>query len=293
MPDPLQSHRTAVQQLRWRTEQLLAAASTVSSARGSPFDGVHREVLASIGAAVTDEFFGRRRIGSSIGRAIAANSQASQQRQATHSARAEAGAVVQQARQIVDSIAAVIGHRESRILRTMLTRADAAQRADTALRRVLLTIGRIEAWQPSAPASLSAAPSIDALRTLEQGLRRCIEDRLSRLSQNWWNERVPVEVRRHAERRKALRDQLWPWLDGGDHPLVEYLDFPDYAKIILEPQNWVEGFASIFVDPDSLRVKLRELEPIRNDLAHAREIVSANAERLRLYSRELVNQMQS
>jgi hypothetical protein len=86
---------------------------------------------------------------------------------------------------------------------------------------------------------------------------------------------------------------MWPWLDSANHTIVEYLDFPDYATILLESQNWVEGFAPIFVDPDSLRVKLRELDPIQNDLAHARQISSANAERLRLYSRELVNQMRS
>ncbi len=293
MLDPLQPHRTAIQQLRSRTEQQLAAASDLSVARRSPFDGLHREVFGSIGAAISGELFGRRRIGSSAGRGIAANSQARQRRQATHAARTEAGAVVQQARQVVDSIATIIGPRESRILGTMLSRAAAAQRADTVLRRVLLIVVRIESWQPPAPASLLAAPSIDELRTLEQELRRCIEDRLSRLSPNWWSERVPAEVRRHAERRKALRDRVWPWLASGNYSLVEYLDFPDYATILLESQNWLEGFAPIFVDADSLRVKLRELEPIRNDLAHARQISSANAERLRLYSRELVNQMRS
>lgn len=129
------------------------------------------------------------------------------------------------------------------------------------------------------------------LRILERELRRCIEERLSRLSANWWTELVPEEVRLHAERRMASRDRVWPWLDGGEHRPIEYLDFPDYARVILETQNWQRAFSGVFVDREALRVKLHELEPIRNDIAHSRQISTANDDRLRLYARELVDRI--
>ena len=291
MYDPLVPHRPAIRELRWRAEQVLAAVSTSPTGQRSPLDALHREVFAGLGAALTGQLLCRRRVGSSIGRAIAANSQAAQRRQATHAVRSEAGSVVQQAHLVVNSVSSVVGPRESRTLRGLLSRAEAASRADTALRRILELVCRLEAWQPTQPALPPVTMATELLMTLESALRRCIGDHLSRLTPNWWNERIPVEVRSHAERRKAIRDRIWPWLDGGDHALVEYLDFPDYAKVILNTRNWEEAFCPLFLDGDSVKLKLRELEPIRNDLAHSRGITPANADRLRLYTRELVECM--
>lgn len=293
MPDPLARHRGAIQQLRWRAEQLLEAHSHRPAAERSPLETLHREVLAGVGGALTSELFGRKRLGSSTGRAIAANAQFAQRQRERQAARTEARDVAQQARQLVSSTASVIGSRSAQSLSRLLAQADAAQRPETALRKVLEVAGRLEAWRLSAPTPIAGGPIIETLRNLERELRRCIESRLFRLSSNWWNERIPQDVRSRAERRKSLRERVWPWLDGGDHPLVEYLDFPDYSKIILDPQNWAQTFSSIFMDSDAIRVKLRELEPIRNDLAHSRSLTSANSERLRLYARELIQQMTS
>ena len=52
--------------------------------------------------------------------------------------------------------------------------------------------------------------------------------------------------------------------------------FPDYAKIIFEPKNWEQAFSLVFVDAETLRVKLRELEPIRTDVAHSRKLSLAH-----------------
>lgn len=290
-PDPLAPYRASIQQLRRQTEELLANTLSRPPIQGSPLDGVHREIFAGIGSAVTGELFGRRRVGSSIGRAIAANSQVAQRQRVAQAARSDAGAVVQQARQVVDSISSIVGPHESRTLRAILARAEAAQRPDTILRRVLEVVGRAEGWQPLPPSTDAGEPHAASLHDLEREFRRCIERCLGSLTPNWWNDRIPSEVRTRAERRKSLRERVWPWLDGGDHPLVDYLDFPDYSKIILDSQNWPQAFSTVFVDPEALRVKLRELEPIRNDLAHLRPLGRANGDRLRLYSRELTRQM--
>ena len=215
---------------------------------------------------------------------------AQRQREA-EAARATAHDLVAEARHLVHSVSPVVGARQTQSFLRLLAQADSAHRPDTSVRKVLEAVGRVEGWQPPPrPARLSEQPS-DALHTLERELRRCIEGRLSRLTENWWIERVPEEVRSRAERRMSLREHVWPWLEGGEDSPIEYLDFPDYSRVLLDPQNWQQAFSPVFVDMDALRVKLRELEPIRNDVAHSRQVTVANAERLRLYARELIDRM--
>jgi hypothetical protein len=106
-------------------------------------------------------------------------------------------------------------------------------------------------------------------------------------------DRVPDMIRSQAERRKANREKVWPWLDAGEHPVVEYLGFPDYAKIIFESKNWDQAFASVFVDADALRVKLRELEPLRTDVAHSRRLSPAHRRRLETYTEDILGAIRS
>jgi len=291
MPDPLSSQRTTIQSLRRQADDFLRSYANRSSSSSNPLDSIHREAFSGIGGAISGELFGRRRIGASVGRALARNAQQTQRLKAQQAARSAANSLVQQARQVVNAAAPALGQRLSQVLNMLLSEAEAAHRPDTTVRKVLQVVGRLEAWQPTPPSPNAGAPEAEQLHLLERELRRCIETRLVSLTPNWWKERVPPEVRTRAERRKSLRERVWPWLDGGEHPLVEYFDFPDYSKVILEPQNWALAFADVFVDPDALKVKLHELEPIRVDIAHARDLTRRNRDRLRLYADELISQM--
>ena len=83
----------------------------------------------------------------------------------------------------------------------------------------------------------------------------------------------------------------WPW-SGGENPNpIEWVDFADYAKIISRRDNWRDTFGGTFHDAEALRTKLRELEPIRNDIAHNRGLSAAARDKLRLYSRDLLRSM--
>lgn len=156
------------------------------------------------------------------------------------------------------------------------------------MRRALEVVGRLGAFQPAPAPAPRPPPYPNALRELERGIRRCVETRLGALDVDWWHQRVPLEIRRRAEHRKASRERVWPWLEGGDPPVIEYLSFPDYAETMLEPRNWAEAFMSVFLDQDALRVKLRELEVVRNDLFHARNLSPANGKRVEMYSEDLL-----
>jgi hypothetical protein len=111
------------------------------------------------------------------------------------------------------------------------------------------------------------------LRVLERALRGFIDHELSRVSQDWWAEgRLPRESRTRAEERKQSREHPFPWLSQQDLPAKEYLDFSDYAEIITLGRNWRDVFQTVFIRPEVIRGKLIELNILRNDIAHMREL---------------------
>jgi DGQHR domain-containing protein len=127
----------------------------------------------------------------------------------------------------------------------------------------------------------------DTLEKLEKQLREVIEGVLSGVSQKWWQERVPDDVRRNAEQRQARNESPWPWYSGGAHPRQAYLNFPAYAKIIISQANW-GYFRHYFKDRTITEAKLKELEPVRNDIAHNRQLTPERFEHLKLYCQDLL-----
>lgn len=132
----------------------------------------------------------------------------------------------------------------------------------------------------------------DTLQRLENSLREFISKELSKVTPDWWIQRVPHDVRQHAEDRKAKNESLWPWHHEKDLPLIYYIDFPDYIKIITRKDNWKDVFAPIFRDNEAISTKLRELEPIRNDIAHSREISAQAGKKLEIYAKEIIGATQ-
>jgi len=127
------------------------------------------------------------------------------------------------------------------------------------------------------------------LQKLETKLRECIQTQLETLSKNWWKERVPNDVREKAELRKTKNEQQWPWHTSKDLSPIFYVDFTDYVKIITRKDNWEQVFKTIFKDKEAISVKLRELEPIRNAIAHFRELSPRELEKLKLLSEEIIS----
>jgi len=143
---------------------------------------------------------------------------------------------------------------------------------------------------PGAMAACSPGYSeaYELLRPLEEYLRSLIEKTLLSLSSNWWIERVPGDVRTNAEDRKRKNHLQWPWLAGTDLHPIYYVDFPDYVKIIRKKDNWRDVFVRVFKNEELISVKLRELEPIRNAIAHSRPLPRNGLERLRLNSKDIL-----
>ena len=126
------------------------------------------------------------------------------------------------------------------------------------------------------------------LLRLEEALRKLIEDSLLGLSPSWWTARIPKDVRENSERRKEKDDRQWPWATGADLHPIHYVDFPDYVKIIRRKDNWREAFSKILHDEELMSSKLRELEPIRNALAHSRPMPKNGLSRLRINTKDIL-----
>lgn len=125
------------------------------------------------------------------------------------------------------------------------------------------------------------------LNTLENKLRLLIATELDKITKEWWKQRIPDDVRNNAEDRKARNDNPWPW-HANDDPLISYLDFNDYVKVITKRDNWRDVFQKVFVDSELTSAKLRELDPIRKKIAHNRDLSEIDNARLELHANDLL-----
>ncbi|MBE0516415.1 MAG: hypothetical protein IBX41_03340 [Methanophagales archaeon] len=128
----------------------------------------------------------------------------------------------------------------------------------------------------------------ETLKELETKLRGFISSKLESITPNWWKERIPDDVRKRAEERKAKNEKLWPWHTQKDLHPIHYIDFTDYVKIITRKDNWEGIFVAVFKEKEIISVKLKELESIRNAIAHSRELDNEETEKFRIYAREIL-----
>lgn len=125
------------------------------------------------------------------------------------------------------------------------------------------------------------------LKNLEQEMRRFIEKELSENNQKWWKQLIPGDVKNNAEERKKDDEERKTW-KFKEQPLISYINFTDYEKIITQKNNWEEIFHDVFHDKIAISGKLKEIEPIRNAISHTRNLDSYEEKQLRFYSEEIL-----
>ena len=124
--------------------------------------------------------------------------------------------------------------------------------------------------QLSVPSQNTRAYEI--LYAMENALRMLIVERLEDVAgPRWYKHRLPGDVlvdyrNARKEERKIKWTQLVP-----HHPIY-YVDFPALKKIIEQTNNWNETFRLIFGRKDIFSASWSTLEPIRNKVAHNRQI---------------------
>jgi DNA sulfur modification protein DndB len=125
------------------------------------------------------------------------------------------------------------------------------------------------------------------IRNAEHVLREVISTRLSEITERWWKERIPNDVRDEATLRKERDESPWPWMEGKQHPAHFYMSFADYSRVISKRDNWRESFEVVFRDVEWVRVVFKELEHTRNDVAHNRDLSERQLKLLRIYCADL------
>ena len=126
------------------------------------------------------------------------------------------------------------------------------------------------------------------LKELETNLRLFIQEKLENISKNWWKERIPSDVQEKAKQNLQKSQSPWPWVTDENRSPVFYIDFPDYAKIMQRKDNWNEIFSKIFKDSSVIFSKLKELENIRNKIAHTRSLNAQESTTLELYTSQIL-----
>ena len=119
------------------------------------------------------------------------------------------------------------------------------------------------------------------LHNFEALLRQSIHYALANVSDNWWDDHVPPDVKKRADRIYEKR------LLRGEQPgsKTECLEFSDYSKII--DANWDSVFGKIFKDMDATCHKFKEMTAIRNKIAHSGAITDNERKGFEYYSEEI------
>jgi hypothetical protein len=97
--------------------------------------------------------------------------------------------------------------------------------------------------------------------------------------QDWWEQKVPPNIRSKVENRKA-EEQRNKWHQPRSRESISYTDFGDMPGIILN--NWVD-FEDLFDTQEWVKNRFAEMEKSRNVIAHNNVLEDQEIDRIRLY----------
>ena len=131
--------------------------------------------------------------------------------------------------------------------------------------------------------------TVNAYRSLfvvENHLRKFIETKLTEhYGADWWKKGISSGLRDKADGRKS-DEQQYGWQVSYTERNLEYLSFPDLNKII---DNQWSVFRLVFEKQSKIKLRLNELEVIRNAIAHTRTLTESTMNRLEQHSDDIFN----
>lgn len=124
----------------------------------------------------------------------------------------------------------------------------------------------------------------ELLYCLENSIRELIESTLREALgvDKWWNDGVDQVIRKSAEKRRD-DDAKARWHGPRGDSLLSYVDFPQYADIILA--QWTH-FEALLGDEAWVRYYFEELNRTRRALAHTGRLTEADVERMEIRVRD-------
>src|SRR6266702_839868 len=108
------------------------------------------------------------------------------------------------------------------------------------------------------------------LYRIEVGLRELIIDSLSSQYGSKWVKNLPDDIKKKMSSGKEYENKA-AWIDFISFHPIYYADFTDLVKIIEQSDKWKDVFSNYFGRKEIISSTLKELEPIRNKIAHNRK----------------------
>jgi hypothetical protein len=124
----------------------------------------------------------------------------------------------------------------------------------------------------------------ELLYCLENSIRELIESTLREAlgAEKWWGDGVDTAIRKSAEKRRD-EDAKARWHGPRGDSLLSYVDFPQYADIILT--QWAH-FEALLGDESWVRYYFEELNRTRRALAHSGRLTDGDVERMEVRVRD-------
>ncbi len=277
---------------RLQEQSLLAQLHSGLSQSNPAGHRIAKEILGEVGAAFADEILGRPQTGRSITKSYLDQQQRQVELSLVNSLKMQHDSNVNSILNFISGISERKGRLAKPNSSSLMKKISQAQRFTKLETKIIKTISILQELEVSDLTYNSeirnVLPDYEYLKGLENVLRVFIQNKLAKITSNWWKERIPEDVRVNAENRKASNESRWPWHSTSDLHPIYFVDFTDYSKIISRKDNWEQVFKPVLGGESSiLAIKLRELEPIRNSLSHSRSLSESESEKLKLYSSEI------
>jgi hypothetical protein len=113
---------------------------------------------------------------------------------------------------------------------------------------------------------------------LEQSIRSLITQRLAEQGSDWWDKRIPDEIKNEAAKRHD--DEVNKGITPRSENLLDYTNFGELSIII--GKNWDDTFNDIFSSRDAVRNVLSMLNTLRGPIAHCSLLAEDEVTRLHL-----------
>lgn len=108
------------------------------------------------------------------------------------------------------------------------------------------------------------------LYKIEIGLREFVVEELSKHYGAKWHKTLPDDVKKKMTEGKECEKKA-SWVNFIPFHPMYYIDFTDLVKIIEQGDKWRDVFSEHFKRKEIISSTLKELEPIRNKIAHNRK----------------------
>lgn len=97
---------------------------------------------------------------------------------------------------------------------------------------------------------------------LEKSIRGIIRDRLREFGDDWWDKKIPTQVKTEAKKRHE--EELGRGVTPRSYDLLDYTNFGELNTII--NKNWDESFSDMFSNRDAVRNVMAMLKTSEDQL---------------------------